>query len=369
MKKFFSKTPYIKFSIFATLAWLFCIIFISAISYFRLNVSKDDAYGWISEIEISKPANFNELFSQWDGEWYIDIAKNGYIFKENELSNVAFFPLYPFLLRFFYNFDSYVLTGIFINLFFISGSIAALLKLMNLEKFTKKESRLAILFLLIFPTSFFLLAIYPESTFLFLSIMCFLMIKKDKPLLAGIFGLLASLTRVQGILLLVPLLLKFYKNKFDKRYLLASLIALLGIISFFMIEHLSTGNIKAFFIAESFCGRNILSINPQTVFTATSSGLINTLLDVFFIIYVLLWTIYSWSKVDSLYTYYSLSSLILPISTGSIQSIGRFSLMIFPLFMMITKSQNKLFIELHKFFSFFLLIFYLTLWVNGYWSG
>jgi Gpi18-like mannosyltransferase len=42
------------------------------------------------------------LFSQWDGGWYSQIAVFGYPAGNNPLSgNWAFFPLYPFLMRFF----------------------------------------------------------------------------------------------------------------------------------------------------------------------------------------------------------------------------------------------------------------------------
>jgi Gpi18-like mannosyltransferase len=55
---------------------------------------------------------------------------------------------------------------------------------------------LPIIFLLIFPTAFFLNAVYTESLFLFLSLATFYYALKKNFFSAGIFGFFASLTRL-----------------------------------------------------------------------------------------------------------------------------------------------------------------------------
>src|SRR5688572_16522782 len=42
---------------------------------------------------------FVEVFAAWDSGWYWDIARHGYYFRADEQSSVAFFPLYPMLVR------------------------------------------------------------------------------------------------------------------------------------------------------------------------------------------------------------------------------------------------------------------------------
>ncbi len=49
-----------------------------------------------------QPASSNStvpLLARWDSGWYISIASHGYSFRENRNSNVAFFPLYPLLIK------------------------------------------------------------------------------------------------------------------------------------------------------------------------------------------------------------------------------------------------------------------------------
>ena len=38
---------------------------------------------------------FLSLWAKWDSQWYIQIARDGYWFQPFQMSNVAFFPLYP----------------------------------------------------------------------------------------------------------------------------------------------------------------------------------------------------------------------------------------------------------------------------------
>jgi Gpi18-like mannosyltransferase len=42
---------------------------------------------------------FAETFAAWDSAWYLDIAQRGYVFRDDAQSSVAFFPLYPLLIR------------------------------------------------------------------------------------------------------------------------------------------------------------------------------------------------------------------------------------------------------------------------------
>jgi hypothetical protein len=65
----------------------------------------------------------------------------------------------------------------------------------------------ALLFLLLFPTSFFLLAMYSESLFLLLALLVFAAVGRRQLALAALFGFLAGLTRAPAIALCAPLLL------------------------------------------------------------------------------------------------------------------------------------------------------------------
>jgi len=48
-----------------------------------------------------RQAKFLEIFAAWDSGWYFDIARRGYYWSADGQSSIAFFPLYPMLIRAF----------------------------------------------------------------------------------------------------------------------------------------------------------------------------------------------------------------------------------------------------------------------------
>ncbi|MBU1127112.1 hypothetical protein KKF11_02105, partial [Patescibacteria group bacterium] len=144
--------------------------------------------------------------ANFDGMHYLSIAKHGYgIYQQ------AFFPLYPKLIALlspvFLGRD--LLTALFINfvgLFFACFFFYRLAKL----DFSLKVSRRALIFLLIFPTAFYFSAIYTESLFLMLILGSFYFGRTRKWLLAGVLGMLASLTRLPGVFLFPALLFELF---------------------------------------------------------------------------------------------------------------------------------------------------------------
>lgn len=97
-----------------------------------------------STYAMSTMANF-------DGVHYVKIASEGY-----KQFNQAFFPLYPMLIKLFaipFN-NNHVLAGIAISISsFFAGCI--LLNKLLTEKYGRSKAMSALLFLLVFPTSFF----------------------------------------------------------------------------------------------------------------------------------------------------------------------------------------------------------------------
>ena len=69
------------------------------------------------------------------------------------------------------------------------------------------------IYLAIGPLSFFFQAVYTESLFLLLSLACFVFAREGRWRLAGVMGLLATLTRSTGVLLLIPLAYYYYERR------------------------------------------------------------------------------------------------------------------------------------------------------------
>src|SRR5262249_31080871 len=117
----------------------------------------------------------------------------------------AFFPLYPLVMRGLAHFihHNYLVAGLFIsNVALLVVSIV--LYQLVLEDFGQERANCTVLYISVFPTAFFLASGYNESLFLCLALLCFYQIRHGRWWPAGIFGILASLTRSAGLLLIVP---------------------------------------------------------------------------------------------------------------------------------------------------------------------
>jgi hypothetical protein len=143
--------------------------------------------------------------------WYIKIAHAGYADADG---STAFFPLFPLMLRHLgvlFGGDLLV-AGIVLSLLCFAGSVFVLFKLVALD-FDDRVATRAVVYLSLFPTSFFLQAVYTESLFLLLTLACFYWARNGRWRLAGLAGLLAALTRSTGVLLVIPMAVYYFQDR------------------------------------------------------------------------------------------------------------------------------------------------------------
>jgi len=150
-------------------------------------------------------------WAHWDGVWYIKIATSGYADGDG---STAFFPLLPTLLRYVGLIfgGNLVITGIVISLACYIGCVYLLYRLVSSD-FDEETASRAVIYLAIGPLSFFLQAVYTESLFLVLTLACFVFAREGRWRLAGVMGLLATLTRSTGVLLLIPMAYYYYERR------------------------------------------------------------------------------------------------------------------------------------------------------------
>ncbi len=149
---------------------------------------------WLTRVFISP-------WMHWDSLWYQKIVLQGYSAIDG---TAQFHPLYPWLAAIIAK------TGISTSwsLLLISslagiGLFYSYLKLAKTD-FSNVDANFALAMLAFAPPAFILFAPYPEALFILLSVLCLYATRKKIWWLAGLMGGLASLTRQQGILLLIP---------------------------------------------------------------------------------------------------------------------------------------------------------------------
>ena len=145
---------------------------------------------------------------RWDSIHYLDIAHHGYA----NAGDTVFFPVYPiamaalgFVVR------SDVVAGILISLASFTLAFWLLHRLTELE-LGRPAADATVLLLAFAPMSFFFTAVYTESLFLALSIGALYAARNECWAIAGALAAVASVTRIPGILLIIPITLMFYRR-------------------------------------------------------------------------------------------------------------------------------------------------------------
>jgi Gpi18-like mannosyltransferase len=138
----------------------------------------------------------------WDVRYYVDIVRNGY---QPGAPTANFHPLYPWLSTLL----AAVIREPLLSLLLVS-SIAALLLTIEFYRLARldcneQQAGHATALLLFWPTSVALFLPYTEALFLLLSVYCLFAARKQRFWLAALAAALATLTRQQGLFLVLPL--------------------------------------------------------------------------------------------------------------------------------------------------------------------
>ena len=155
-------------------------------------------------------AKLAETFAAWDSGWYFDIAQRGYYWNPSGQSSLAFFPLYPMLMRAlawpFGGSDRALWTaGIVLSYACLFLGLAVLHRLTARTFGDRETARRTVLYVAVFPFAYFFTQVYTESLFLLTSVSAVAAAVASRWGWAGLFGALAALTRPNGILIAVPL--------------------------------------------------------------------------------------------------------------------------------------------------------------------
>lgn len=154
--------------------------------------------------------------ARWDSAAYLDIARAGYGGADWE-SRTAFFPVLPALMRAGGTIlgggsDAYLISGI------AAANGALLVAVLSLARLTALRhdpavARRAAMYVLLFPTTIFLSAVYADSLFLAFAILSALAAERRRWWRSGLLAACAALTRPFGGIALLPLALLLWRER------------------------------------------------------------------------------------------------------------------------------------------------------------
>jgi hypothetical protein len=278
--------------------------------------------------------------AHFDGVHYLTIIEKGY---EGTGLIQAFFPLYPLIVKLLtFGIFNPVYIGLWVSFFSLLGAGYFLQRLFG--------SKGILVLILCFPTAFFLAGLYTESLFLVLSLGSYSFAKERRYGLAGIFGFLAGLTRLQGFLLAILLLFEVRRSFAPKSAYVWALMPIFGLFVYMIYLGWVFGDPVLFlsvqreFGAQRGMGLLIPVITPlvrymkiflsvpvwsHAYFVALQEFVITV--GGFGLAVVLL------KRKELGLGLYALSSLLLPTLTGTLSSMPRYVLVIFPLFLVLSQ--------------------------------
>ncbi len=337
------------------------------------------------------------IWGNFDGFHYISLAKYGYTVFQH-----AFFPLFPALINFLTTFKIHpVIAGqIISNLSFI-GALLISFKLFSLDK-KGGSFWLFGLAIILFPTSFYFGAVYNDSLFLFLATTSLYFARKKSWAAAGALGALATLTRLNGLALIFPIIFEYLNQtqnpistwklsdlrkelakKIKPSVMLKEKIYFIALIPFSFLSYLIFTQINYERWTKIFSAMSVWNqdkiVFPLQVFwryikIISSFDFANyvyqiALIELFFVLLYIATLIYSYKKIRFSYWLLFAVSILIPSLTGTFQGMPRYGLHLYPLFLslFLLLENRPTIVKLIYFVISILLLFYsLAHFTRGY---
>lgn len=287
-----------------------------------------------------------DSLSRWDGEWYLSIARDGYVWRGPAAqSNVVFWPLYPALGKA----AGFLLGDLRLGFLAVTNlaylAFLALLYRLAADDFDAGVARRATIFAAVFPGAFVLGAFYTEALSFALAVGAFHCARRGRWPAAIALGALTGLTRFPANAIVVPLAWEMLRQRGLSWRLLTLALVPAGALAFMAYIGVLTGDPTAV-VSSQYSAWYRLPMAPwQTAAAAlervswpwTHYVVSVGLLDAGSIVLFAALTVWALLRMPAAYGLYSLIVLVGALSVGMdpakappTASVSRFLMAVFP---------------------------------------
>ncbi len=306
---------------------------------------------------------FWDAFARYDAGWYHGIASQGYDYRGVGRNNLAFFPAYPLLMRaggwlLGGRQQDYYFAGIVISWVAFAGALTLFYRLALLD-LPRAAAIRAVIYAAIFPFAFFFGMVYSESLYLLALVTAVLALRSRRWLLAAGAGALVTATRVTGIMAAPGLAAIAWKEVGrDQRAWASALGAVgactLGIAGFSVFNALISPSPFTWYESITFWnyhpGGNPLAtllgllyalLTRPIQFLTTERMAPYDTLNALAAVGALALTPLIWRRFNAGYALIVLAALLLPLSSGQLEGLGRYASVQFPVFLALASLNGR----------------------------
>ena len=290
-------------------------------------------------------------WASWDGSWYGGIAQGGYQcgpLNPEGMRNVAFFPLFPLAVRaVMLVVHDPNLAGLIVSNVSFLIALVLLFQIVR-ARFDEAVARRTVVLLAVFPFAMFFGAAYTKSITLVALVAAFFFGERRQWFLAGVCAAFASAARMVGVLL-IPALALLYLSQihFNWRLIRPNILWLglgaLGIGSYAAYLGATCGDpllfAKSQFVAGWMLGvdanmaKGVIEAAPRIPYVGDTERreITGLLMHLMFAGWAIVLAALSWRLLPSAYAL--LATLMVFSSLSHWDGMGRYVVVIFPLFM------------------------------------
>jgi hypothetical protein len=327
---------------------------------------------------------FIDGWTRFDAGWYASIAEKGYTniaINAAEQHDTAFFPFYPLVMR---------IANILVGDIMISGIIVSnlcfvialllLYKLVSDHYDGESTAWRTILFIALGPFSLFFSAAYTESIFLLAVVGAFVFAEKRRWVWAGLFAAAAGATRVAGVTVIVGLLLLYLQQvDFNWRRIRPNILwlglGMTGILAHMTYLGIRFGNPLQFVESQNVpgWGANFEPVNAirilsavVSVYGATTGDAINMdVIHLLIMIAVVALLLLSLRRLPIGYGIWGL--LMVAVSFSAYRGMGRYTIVIFPIYIVLALYTSERTATYLAVLSTFLLTLFAIMFSHWFW--
>jgi len=303
---------------------------------------------------VFRTANlFWDAFARYDAGWYHGIASRGYVFGAGGRNNLAFFPVYPMLMRaggwmLGGRQQDFYFAGIVVSWLAFAAAMVLLYRLALLD-LERRAALRAVMFAAVFPFAYFFGMVYSESVFLFALVTTVYALRTRRWALAAMAGAVMTATRVTGVMAVPGLAWIAWqaagRDVSQRSKAVAAIVGgLAGIAGYCLFNYALSGRPFAWYDAITFWGYRpggnpfgalaglvqALLTRPYHFLTTERMAPYDTLNALAALGAIALVPLIWW-RFNGGYALIVLAGLLLPLSSGQFEGLGRYCSVQFPI--------------------------------------